>query len=66
VIAMDHRECGAANMAYGKVKVANTQIETETHKAALMQFRKEVRKRHPKMQVELCLIGLDGKVETFA
>jgi carbonic anhydrase len=66
VIAMDHRECGAANMAYGKAKVADTQIETETHKAALMQFRKEVRKRHPKMQVELCLIGLDGKVETFA
>ena len=66
VIAMNHRECGAATMAYGKAKVANAQIETETHKASLMQFRKEVNKRHPKMQVELGLIGLDGKVETFA
>jgi hypothetical protein len=31
-----------------------------------MQFRKEVTKRHPKLQAELCLIDVDGKVETFA
>jgi carbonic anhydrase len=65
VIAMDHRDCGAAKIAYGAAKVANAQIETETHKAALMQFRREVGKRHPKMQVELGLMALDGKVETF-
>jgi carbonic anhydrase len=65
VIAMDHRDCGAAKIAYGAAKVANAQIETETHKAALMQFRKDVGKRHPKMQVELGLMALDGKVETF-
>jgi carbonic anhydrase len=66
VIAMNHRDCGAAKIAYGAAKVANPQIETETHKASLMQFRRQVRRRHPKMQVELCLIGLDGKVETFS
>lgn len=66
VIALNHRDCGAAGIAYGKAKVADPRIETETHKASLMQFRTEVNKRHPKMQVELCLIGLDGKVETFA
>jgi carbonic anhydrase len=66
VIAMNHRDCGAAKIAYGAAKEANAQIETETHKASLMQFRRQVHRRHPKMQVELCLIGLDGKVETFS
>jgi carbonic anhydrase len=66
VIAMNHRDCGAAKIAYGAAKVANAQIETETHKASLTQFRRQVHRRHPKMQVELCLIGLDGKVETFS
>ena len=28
-------------------------------------FRKEIAKRHPMMQVELGLMALDGKVETF-
>jgi hypothetical protein len=65
VIAMDHRDCGAAQIAYGAAKVANPQAETETHKAALLQFRKEVAKRHPKMQIELGLMALDGKVENF-
>jgi len=66
VIAMDHRDCGAAKIAYGAAKVANPQIETETHKAALLKFRKEVAQRHPKLQVELGLMAIDGKVETFS
>src|SRR4051812_30051827 len=66
VIALDHRDCGAARIAYGEARVANAQVETETHKAALMQFRKEAAKRHPKMQVELGLMAIDGKVETFS
>ena len=30
-----------------------------------VDFRKEVAKRHPVMQLELGLMALDGKVETF-
>jgi carbonic anhydrase len=30
VIAIDHRDCGAAKIAYGEAKVANPQVETET------------------------------------
>jgi carbonic anhydrase len=66
VIALNHRECGAAQIAYGKEKVANRDVETATHKAALFEFRKQVKQRQPKLQTELLLIGLDGKVETFA
>ena len=66
VIAMNHRDCGAAKIAYGAEKVANPQIETETHKAALMEFRRQVGERQPKLAVELGLMALDGKVEMFS
>ena len=66
VIAMNHRDCGAAEIAYGKDKVANPRIETETHKAALMEFRKQVGQRQPKLAVETGLMALNGKVEMFS
>ena len=65
VIAINHRECGAAKIAYGDAKVANAAIETETHKAALAEFRKQVAQRQPKLAVETHLMALDGSVETF-
>ena len=66
VIAMNHRECAAAKIAYGAEKVANAQIETETHKASLMEFRKQVAERQPKLAVETGLMALDGTVEMFS
>jgi hypothetical protein len=66
VIAMNHRDCGAAKIAYGEAAVANPKIETETHKAALMEFKKQVGEKHPKLRVELGLMALDGKVEMFS
>jgi len=66
VIAMNHRDCGAAKIAYGAEKVANPTIETETHKAALLEFRKQVAEHQPKLAVELGLMAVDGKVEMFS
>jgi carbonic anhydrase len=66
VIAMNHRDCGAAEIAYGKEKVASSRIETETHRVALMEFRKQVGERHPKLVVETGLMALNGKVEMFS
>ena len=66
VIAMNHRDCGAAKIAYGADAVANPKIETETHKAALMEFRKQVAEKQPKLKVELGLMALGGKVEMFS
>jgi carbonic anhydrase len=65
VIALDHRDCGAAKIAYGAAKVATPEAETATHRAALAEFRKQVGKRHPKLAVETGLMALDGKVEMF-
>jgi carbonic anhydrase len=66
VIAINHRDCGAAKIAYGDAKVANPEVETDTHKAALMEFRKQVNERQPKLAVEIVLMALDGKVEMFS
>lgn len=66
VIAMNHRDCGAAKIAYGADAVANPKIETETHKAALMEFKKQVAEKQPKLKVELGLMAINGKVEMFS
>src|SRR5438046_2465525 len=47
LIAIDHRDCGAAEIAYGAASIANPQVETETHRKVLAEFRKEVGQRQP-------------------
>lgn len=66
IIALNHRDCGAARIAYGEAKVANAQVETETHRASLMEFRAQVKQRQPKLEVETGLMRVDGSVEMFA
>jgi carbonic anhydrase len=63
VIAIDHRDCGAARIAYGNAKVANKDIETATHAMALREFRQQVTRRHRTLTVETALMALDGSVE---
>lgn len=63
VIALDHRDCGAARIAYGADAVGTPAAETKTHGDALRAFRAEVAKRHPTMAVETCIMALDGRVD---
>lgn len=65
VIAIDHRDCGAAKIAYGAEKVANPKIETETHRTAMAEFRKQVAEHHPDLKVETGLMALNGRIEMF-
>ena len=66
IIAIDHRDCGAAKIAYGEKAVATPQAETATHKKALAEFREAVAKRHPKLAVVTGLMALDGSIEIFS
>jgi carbonic anhydrase len=66
VIALNHRDCGAAKLAFGDSAVAHRDAETATHREALLAFRNEVAKRQPRLKVELGLMDLDGKVEAFS
>jgi hypothetical protein len=65
VIAIDHRDCGAAKIAYGAEKVATPKIETETHRAAMSEFRKQMAQQHPKLKLETGLMAINGKIEMF-
>lgn len=66
VIAIDHRDCGAARIAYGEAKISNPTVETETHRQAFAEFRKQMAERQPKLAVETGLMALDGKVEMLS
>ena len=63
IIAIDHRDCGAAKIAYGEAAVATKDAETETHGKALAEFRKQVNEKQPKLKVETGLMALNGKLE---
>ncbi len=65
IIAIDHRDCGAAKIAYGAASVAPPEAETATHKRALAEFRAAVAKHHPELAVVTGLMALDGSVEIF-
>ena len=65
VIVVNHRDCGAARIAYGADAVASEAAETRTHREALAQFRKVLTEMQPKMAVETGLMALDGKTEMY-
>jgi carbonic anhydrase len=66
VIAIDHRDCGAAKIAYGDDSIADPQIETKTHREVLAEFRAAVAEHHPQLAVETGLMALDGTIEMFS
>ena len=66
VIAVHHRDCGAAKIAYGEAAVANRDAETATHRTALAEFRKQCNEKQPALAVETGLMSLDGKIQMFS
>lgn len=66
VIVVNHRDCGAAKIAYGEKKVATPDLETATHKAALLEFNKQLKQKHPALTSQLGLMSLDGTLEIFS
>jgi carbonic anhydrase len=63
VIAINHRDCGAAKIAYGEAAVATKDAETETHRKALAEFRRQVNEKQPKLGVETGLMAVNGRFE---
>ena len=62
VVALTHRDCGAAKLAFGEASVANPTAETTAHAEALSIFRAEVGKRQPALKVVTGIMALDGSV----
>ncbi len=63
VVALSHRDCGAAKLAFGADKVASREAETLAHAEALQAFRKEVAQRQPKLAVITGIMDLNGRVD---
>ncbi|MBL6454977.1 hypothetical protein JMJ55_06555 [Belnapia sp. T6] len=64
VVALSHRDCGAAKLALGEAAVATPAAETANHAEVLKAFRAEVARRKPALQVVTGIMALDGSVET--
>lgn len=63
VVALSHRDCGAARLAFGAERVASKEVETMSHAEALTIFRKEVAARHPGLSVITGIMDLSGRVD---
>jgi carbonic anhydrase len=66
VIAINHRDCGAARIAYGASSIADLQTETKTHREVLAEFRHAMAEHHPQLTVETGLMALDGSLLMFS
>jgi hypothetical protein len=62
LIAVNHRECGAAAIAYGPDAIRTADAETELHRRVAGDFRKVVAARHPALVVEVGLMAIDGAI----
>jgi hypothetical protein len=66
VVAITHRDCGAAAVAYGDRIKTDRPYETQMHREALHTFRAEVAKRYRDLVVELGIMDINGAVEVVA
>ena len=64
LIVINHKDCGAAKIANGK-KEFSTVNEKKIHKESFSKIKKQIKKKFPKLKVELNLISLDSKITKF-
>ena len=64
LIVINHKDCGAAKIVNEK-KEFNPENEKNIHQNSFSKLKKEIKKRFPKLKVELNLIALDSKVIKF-
>ena len=64
LIVINHRDCGAARIVNGKKDFSRVN-EMKVHVNSFKKIKKIFRKKYPKLSIELKLISLNSKVETF-
>ena len=64
LIVINHRDCGAAKIINGKKEFSDIN-ETKVHKNSFQKIKKVFKKKYPKLSIELKIISLNSKVETF-
>ena len=64
LIVINHKDCGAAKIASGK-KEFNKFNEKKIHENSFLKLKKKIKKKFPKLKIELNLISLDNKIIKF-
>ena len=64
LIVINHRDCGAAKIVNRKKEFSKID-ETKIHKSSFQKIKRIFKKNYPKLSIELKIISLNGKVETF-
>ena len=64
LIVINHTDCGAAKIANEKKEFSPVN-EKKIHKESFSKIKKQIKKRFPKLRVELNLISLDSKITKF-
>ena len=64
LIVLNHQDCGAAKIINGKKEFSKIN-ETKVHKNSFYKIKKVFKKKYPKLSIELKIISLNSKVETF-
>ena len=64
LIVINHKDCGVAKIANGKKEFSQLN-EKKIHKESFSKIKKQIKKRFPKLKVELNLISLDSKITKF-
>ena len=64
LIVMNHKDCGAAKIVNGEKEFSPVN-EKKIHIVSFSKIKKQIKKRFPKLKVELNLISLDSKITKF-
>ena len=65
VMVVDHKDCGAYRVFLGEAAVATPALELAAHTRYLRRLKAQIAAKHPKLEVELGLMSLDGSVQTI-
>ena len=63
VVVVDHRECGAFNVAFGKDFKSSGTPELAQHREVMLQVTARLAKNHPELASEFYLMDLKGQTQ---
>lgn len=63
VIAVDHRDCGAYKVAFGKAYAGSGAAELAQHQGVIQKLKAALAKKHPELGFEAYLLAVDGTAE---
>ena len=64
LIVINHKDCGAAKIVNGK-KEFSPQNEIKIHENSFEKIKSNLKKKHPRLKVELSLMSLNGRIDKF-